>query len=100
MLGEVIVDQEGVTAVVADMLSYRAPAVRGDVLQRCRLRGGRADHNGVVHGAGFPQLVDDLGHGRTLLADGDVDARYVAAFLVNNRVDGNCGFARLPITND
>ena len=46
------------------------------------------------------QLLDDGGHGRLLLADGHVEAAHVLALLVDDRVDGDGGLARLAVADD
>ena len=87
MLGQVVVDDERVHGVVAEVLAHCAPCVRSDELQGRRFAGVGRDHNGVVHRAVFFQGVDHLGHGGRLLADGDVDAVDVGVLLIDNRVD-------------
>ena len=60
-----------------------------------------ADTPSVLHNLRFDQTLDDLGHGRTFLANGDVDAvqfllligSIVEALLVDDGIDGNGGFA-------
>ena len=62
----------------------------------------------VLHGIGVSQPLDDLGHGRSLLTNGDVNAEQlllivsciVEPLLVDDGVNGNCGFAGLTIAND
>src|SRR6185295_17162104 len=45
------------------------------------LRRGRGDDDGIVHRAILLERADDLGDGRALLADGDVDAVELLALL-------------------
>ena len=45
-------------------------------------------------------LVDDLGNGGLLLADGDVDAVNALPLLVDDGVDGNRGLAGLAVADD
>ena len=100
VLGQVVVDGQGVAAVVADVLAHGAAAVRSDVLERRRLRGGGRHHDGVVHGAVLPELIDHLGHGGALLAHGDIDTGDVAALLVDDGVDADRGLAGLAVADD
>ena len=58
------------------------------------------DDDRVLHRAGLAQLVDDRGHRRLLLADGDVDADDVLALLVDDRVDRDGGLAGLAVADD
>src|SRR5581483_7815636 len=57
-------------------------------------------NDGILHGAGFPKSVDDLRHRGALLADGDINADDVAALLIDDRVDGDGGFAGLAVADD
>lgn len=88
-------------AIVSEVLPHGAAGVRSQVLQRSSI-GGRGRHNdGVLHGIGIGQPLHQLSHCGSLLADGDVDAvqllllvsSIIEAFLVDDRVDGNCSFA-------
>ena len=60
---------------------------------------GRYD-NGVFHCAIGFQFGHDFGHCRSLLSNGDIDALYVAVFLVDDGIDANRRFARLPVADD
>src|SRR3972149_7009517 len=97
VLGEVVVDDEGVHAVVPEVLAYGAARVRGYELQR--RRGARCGGNDdrVVHRAVLLELLDYLRDRGLLLADGNVYAEYVLALLVNDGVYGDCGLACLAV---
>src|SRR6185369_8183105 len=66
------------------------------------------DHDGVFQRAGIGQGLDDLRHGRALLADGDIDAiklglligAGVDGLLVDDGVDGDGGLAGLAVADD
>ena len=100
LLGQVVVDDEGVFTAVAEVFAHRGAGVRSDVLHGGRFgsRGGHDDR--VGHGAGFFELANDVRNRRGLLADGDVNADEVLALLVDDRVDGHGGLTRLTVTND
>src|SRR5271157_5025082 len=100
VLGKIVINQQRVLAGITEVFAYRASAVRRDELQRRRLGGCRGDHRGVFHRAGALQPLDDLRHGRTLLADRDVDAVDVLPALIDDRVDRNRGLADVPIADD
>src|SRR6218665_733393 len=95
-------------SVVTEELSHGTPGVRRQVLQRGRIRGRGAHNDCVVHGVGVSKRFHDLCHGRTLLADGDVDAvqlsllvlPLVETFLVDDRIYGNGRLSGLSITDD
>ena len=73
-----------------------------------RVRGRRGHDRGVLERAGVLQRLADLGNGRALLPDGDVDALDLplrvagvpVALLVDDRVDGDRRLAGLPVTDD
>src|SRR6185295_17350242 len=62
-------------------------------------RRGRDDDR-VLHGAVGIEPVDDLPHRGELLAYGHVDADNALALLVDDRIDGDRGLARLPVADD
>ena len=64
------------------------------------LTGAGDDHRRVVHRAVFFQGLHHSGNGRVLLADCHVEALHAGVFLVQDRVQGNCGLAGLAVTND
>src|SRR5271157_2597576 len=100
VLGKVVVDAQGVPAAVAEILAYGAAREGRDVLHGGRVRGRRAHHDAVFHGAVIFQRLHHLGHGGALLPDGHVDANYVAALLVDDGVEGDGGLAGLAIADD
>jgi len=108
LLGEIVVDNQGVLSVVSEVLSDSASGVGGQELEGSGIRSGSSDDTSVGHRAFFFELSYDVGDGRSLLANGDVDAvklllivSHVEGFLlVNNSVDGNCGLSGLSVTND
>ena len=77
VLGEVVVDAEGVLALVEEVLAHRAAGVRRHVLDRRGLVGGRGDDDRVLHRAVLLQGLHHLDDGRHPLADRDVDADQV-----------------------
>src|SRR6185369_4697257 len=100
LLGEVIVDDQGVLAGIAEELAHGDAGVGGDELERRRLGSGGGDDDGVIHGAVLFQLGNNLGDRGALLADGDVDADHVPALLVDDGVDGDGGLAGLTVADD
>ena len=100
LLGQVVVDDEGVLAVVHPVLAHGAPGVGGQVLERGRVGGAGQDDHGVLEGAVALEGGDGLGDRGLLLADGDVDALHPQALLVEDGVDGDGGLARLAVADD
>src|SRR5262245_40146668 len=77
-----------------------APAVWRQVLHRRRLRSRGRDDDRIVHRVILFQRRLHLGHGRSLLADGHVDADHVFALLVNDRIERDGGLAGLAVADD
>ena len=63
LLGEIVVHDEAVFAVVHPVLTNCTTSERCEVLERCRV-GGRSHHDdGVVHGAVFGERAHGLRNG-------------------------------------
>ena len=100
LLREVVVDAEGVTPGVAEVLGHRDAGVRRDELERRRLARAGHDDGRVLHRAVLRELVDDARDGRLLLPDGDVEAVNALPLLVQDRVDRDGGLADLAVADD
>src|SRR5690606_34274702 len=108
LLGQVVIDDQAVHAVVAEILAHGGAGERSQELQRGRFRRRGGHDDGVFQRARLFEGLDDLGHGRALLTDGDVDAvqlgrlvvRLVGRLLVQDGVDGDGGLADLTVAND
>jgi hypothetical protein len=108
LLGEIVVDDKSVHAVVTEVLTDGASGVGGQELEGSGVGGSGSNNNGVLEGVTFAEETNDVGDGGALLTNSDVDAvkglRLVASFvlslLVKDGVNSNSGFASLTITND
>jgi hypothetical protein len=50
LLGKIVIDDQGVLAVVTEVLSHGGTGVGGEVLQRSGIRGGGAHNDSVLEG--------------------------------------------------
>ena len=100
LLGQVVINDQGVFAAVAEVFAHRGAGVRSDVLHGSRLGSRSSNNDGVVHGAILFELGDNIGDGRGLLTDSDVNADQILTLLVNDRVNGDSGLTRLTVAND
>ena len=82
MLGEIVVDDQGVHAVVHEPFAHRRAGKRREILARRGIGGRRRDDDRVGHGARLFEHGDEAGDRGLLLADGDVDAVERAVVLV------------------
>ena len=90
---------------VAEVLADARPGKRGNKLERCGDRRGCVYDHGILHRPVFFQRALDLGDGRGLLSDGDVDAIdggvcFVRRLLADHGIDKYRGFAGLTVAND
>ena len=105
LLREVIVDDERVAAGIAEVLADRNTCERCVVTHRGRVGGVGCDNHRIGHRAIFVESVDNRRHGRSLLADCNVDTIYgfaviVVLLLVDYGVDSDCSLADLTVADD
>src|SRR4051812_5176380 len=108
LLRQVVIDDDGVHAVVAKIFAHGAAGERRDVLHRRRIGGGGGDDDGIFQRTLLFQHLDELRHRRALLADRDIDAIQfyllvglrVERLLVQNGVERDRGLAGLAVAND
>ena len=100
VLRQIIVHDEYVLAVLHPLLSHGAASVGCDILQGRQFAGRGGNHRRIIHGPMFIQVLHQLRDGRSLLPDGHIDAQYILAPLVDDRVHGDRCLSRLPVSND
>ena len=113
MLGQIVVDDQRVHAVVHEPLAHRRAGKRRQVLVGGRIGRRRRDDDGVGHRAGFFEHRDDPRDRGLLLADRDVDAvertivlvagrfgRFVQPRLADDRVDADGRLAGRAVADD
>ena len=100
LLGQIVVHDQRVLAVVHEVLAHGAAAVGREILHRGRHRGGRRDDDGVRHRAVLFELAHHVGDRALLLSDGDVDALNAGALLIDDGIDGHRGLAGLAVADD
>jgi len=100
MLRQVVVDDEGVHTVVSEPLPHGAARVGRDVLLGRRIVRRSGDDHGVLHGPLALEHIHDLAHRALLLPDSHIDAEDVRVALVEDRVYGDGGLARLAVADD
>ena len=74
VLGEVVVDDERVFALIHEVLGHGATSVWSEILHGRGVGGVGGDYDGVFHGAVRVEQADGLRYLASLLAYGDVDA--------------------------
>lgn len=108
LFGKIVIDNEGVFAIVSEEFSDGAAGIGSNELQGSSFGGGGCNDDGVLHGVVASENLDQVGNGGTFLADSDVDAielflevtSFEVLFLVNNGINGNSSFTGLSVTNN
>src|SRR5690606_39122825 len=100
LFGQVVINDEGILAAVAEVFAHRAAGVGSDVLHGSGL-GSRGSHdNRVFQSAMLFELAHNVGDRGSLLTNCDVHASDVLVRLSDDGVDGSGGLAGLTVTND
>jgi hypothetical protein len=73
LLREIVIDNQGVLAVVSEVLTDGAAGVGSQELEGSSLRGGGGNDDGVLEGVVIAEDLHDVGDGRSLLTDSNVD---------------------------
>ena len=94
VLGEVIVGDEGVPALLHEILTYSAPGIWSDVLKRRRIGGIGHYHHRVGHGTVLFQGCHHLSDFARLLSDGNVNTDQVLPLLIDESIEDYGGLAR------
>ena len=100
MLGQVVINNEHVLALVHEIFADRAARVRRDILQRRGLGCGRSDNAGIIHCAVLDKRFSYLRNRRALLADGHIDTDHACALLVDDGIQADRGLAGLAVADD
>ena len=100
MLGQIVVNDQYVLALMHEKLCHSCTGIGRDILQRCRLTGGSGYQDRIVHGTIFCQCIYDLGNRRGLLTDGHIHTDHIFALLVNDGVCSNGCLTGLTVTDD
>src|SRR6202011_1324222 len=108
LLRQIVIDDDRVHAVVAEIFAHGAAGERRDVLHRRRIGGGRRNDDRIFQRALLFQHLDELRNRRALLADRDVDAIQldllvaggIERLLVQDGVERDRGLAGLAVADD
>ena len=100
MLGEVIINDQGMLPVEHKFFCHGAACIGGQVDHRGGIFSAGRDHGGIVHRAVFLESLHNLGDSGHFLTDTNVNAIDALSFLVQDGIDSNGGFARLTVAND
>ena len=109
LLGQIIINDQRVHAIVAEILTNRTTGKRCEILKRGWFRRCRRNDDSVIQSAALFEGFNNLSNGRTLLTNRNVDTeklfaivfrRSVGFFLVQDGVDTDSGFTGLTVTND
>ena len=100
MLGQIVVNDQHALALTHEVLGQCGTGIGCDVLQGSGIRSSSRHDGGVAHGTVLLQIACHAGNGRSLLADGHIDAQHASVFLVQDGVRGDGGLAGLTVADD
>ena len=108
LLGQIVVDDEGVSGGVTEELTNGTSGVRSQELEGSGIGGGSSNDDSVLEGVSLLEESHDVGDGGSLLTNSDVDTveglggvtGLVDGLLVKDGIDSNGGLASLSITNN
>ena len=102
LFGQIIIDNQPMHAVIAEIFSHGATGKRCQELHRRRIGSGCSDDNGIFERPVFFQSFHKLGNCRPFLTNSNVNAIQFLAFiiafvdrlLVQDRIESNRGLCR------
>ena len=108
LLGQIVVEHDGMHAVVAEELAHGAAGEGREILHRRGVGSRGGDDDRIGQRAVVLEHLDELRDGRALLADGDIDAieaglvvaPRVDRFLIEDGVEDDGGLAGLAVADD
>ncbi len=99
-MGQVVVDDKHVPALLHEELADGGGCVGGDELQARRVTAAGHDDHRVFQGVVLPQVRNHFGNRCAALSDGAVDADHVRIALVDDGVHCDGRLAGLPVAED
>jgi hypothetical protein len=108
LLGQIVVDDKSVSAVISEPLTNSTTSEGSNVLKRSSLRSSSSNNDGVLEGIVLLKSLNELSNGGSLLTNSNVDTvellglirTVVPSLLVKNSVNSNSGLTSLTITNN
>ena len=100
MLGQIIIDNQNILALLHPLFADRTASIRRNILQRRGLRRTRIHDHRIAHRIIFLQLLHQTCNRGFLLADGNINAVDILALLIDDRINRNCRLAGFPISDD
>jgi len=108
LLGKIVVDDKGVLSVISEIFTDSTSGIRSQILNGGSFRGSSGNDDGVLHGTLISKNLDEIGHGRSLLSDSNVDTEQLfvnisgikVLLLVKDGINSNGGLTSLTISND
>ena len=100
VLGQVIINNQHILALMHKEFTNRAARIRRDILQRRGLGRGRRYDAGIIHRTVLRQRLRHLRDGRALLADRHIDTDNARPLLVDDGIQADRSLAGLPVADD
>src|SRR3990172_9737969 len=100
MFGKIIINDQGMAAMITEILPDGATGIGGQKLEWSWVTGRCRHHDTVLHRSVIFQDFHHTGDGRAFLANGHIDTDDVLPLLVENGVHCYGCLASLAITDD
>ena len=100
MLGQIIINDQNILALMHEELADGAARIGGNILKGRGFGRGCGHDDGIIHRAVRSQGFSHLCNGRTLLADRYVDTDDARTLLIDDGVQANLGLAGLAVADD
>ncbi|EJX07230.1 hypothetical protein EVA_04658 [gut metagenome] len=100
MLGQVIINDEGIFTLTHEIFSNGTARIRSNVLHGSHFAGGSTHNHSIIHGTVLFQSVYQLSNGGLFLADGHINAEHTLALLVDDGIGSNHSLTGLAVANN
>lgn len=100
MFAQIIVDNKYIFAILHPLFADCTAGIRSKILQRRKFTCRSRNNGCITESSILFECLDNIGNGRSFLADCHINTLYPLPFLINNRVNCNRGLSGLTISDD
>ena len=100
MLGQVIINNEDILALLHPLFTNCTTRIWCDVLQWCKFGCCCCNNNCIIHGSEGFQCVYNRRYCRLFLTNCNIDTKDILSFLIDNRIKSNGCLTSLSVTDN
>ena len=97
MLRQIIIYNQYVFSVVHKIFGHSGSRIRGYILKRRHIAGGRWNNYSIIHCSHILEVADKFCNRRSFLSNSHIDTYNVFAFLINYCISRYWGFSSLSV---